>query len=104
MKDEVRRTDGLERLPIIESRKRINRVVSIYYKMSNSAFIVIIRIALSIRLANVLFMIDNVRSLHVLTSAKISRSLSWIFSIPQVHSHYEIRGPGVSAWAGWCMI
>ena len=36
-----RRNDGLERLPIIESRKRINCVVSIYHKMSNSVFIAI---------------------------------------------------------------
>ena len=74
MKDKEGRTDGLERLPIIESRKRLNRVVSIHHKMLNRAFIAIIRIASSSRLANVLFMIDNVRSLHVLTSAKISRS------------------------------
>ena len=55
MKEEGRRTESLARLPIIESRKRINCIVSIYNKTLNGSFIAIIMIASSTRLANVLF-------------------------------------------------
>ena len=55
MKDAGRRTESLARLLILESRKRINCIVSIYIKTFKSAFIAIIRIASSTQLANVLF-------------------------------------------------